>query len=327
MSKQEKQATEVLNRLVCVNLDIHIFYGRRQLKLEDLKGVRQKQVPPKELASLGSKRICDGDEIQRFLTVKRRAERACDQVAMRFLGAYACAESKIADLRTKLDEYVAEFEALKRSFIDRYDEIVATWKEKNPQWKALIEASQVPKDVIQHRLGFDYQVFRVAEVAEAFGTDDGTLVGGLSRAANSLSEQLFAETAELARECYEESFVGRDRVSQRSMRPIHAMIEKLDSLSFIDERIGPVVRRIRKSIAVLPSEGWLVGNDLNAVQWLLSLMSDAKKLQAYGAAVLDGRTDDVADAMLPQQVEICPPLLQTEKREEKATKVVAGAFF
>lgn len=320
----EKQKTGVLNRLICINLDIHIFSGRKQLRLKDLKDVRESQVPPRELASLGSKRICDGEEIQKFLTVKRRAERACEQIATRFLGAYACAESKIDELRAKLDECATEFSALKTSFLDRYADIIGDWKSRNPQWADLIESSQVPKDVVAERLGFDYQVFRIAEVASGLGTKDQAINSGLHRAASGLAGQLFGEVAEMASETYEDSFKGRDKVSQRSLKPIRAMLEKLDSLSFIDERMGPIVRRIRKSLDELPKTGVLQGNDLNAVQWLLALMSDADKMQEYGEAVLSGVQADVADAMLPQPVDIAAPSTPLIERQDKPA--LSGCF-
>lgn len=328
------QKSGVLNQIVCVNLDIHLFYGRKQLRLEDLKNVSNDQVPPPELASLGSKRICDGDEIQKFIAIKRKAERECEKVAARFLGAYASSEVKIPELVAKLNEYAEEFKTLKRSFLDRYDDIIKSWKKKNPEWSALIDRSQTPKSAIERQLRFDYQIFRVAEVAGLLVVGAQCDVrAGLNRAASGLAGQLFYEVARDAEEAYEASYRGRESVTRRALRPIQAALDKLDSLSFLDERVSPVMRRIKKCLADLPKTGPIEGNDLNALFWLMALLSDASKMQDYGQAVLDGVADDVETAtpatgdllkeVAPQAVEITP---SPEETTEKLP-AVAGHFF
>ncbi len=328
------QQSGVLNQIVCVNLDIHLFYGRKQLHLEDLKNVSNDQVPPRELASLGSKRICDGDEIQKFLTLKRKAERACEQVAARFLGAYATSEAKIRDLTATLNQYSDEFKALKASFLDRYEDIIRSWKQKNPEWKSLIERNQTPKSEIERRLRFDYQVFRVTEVAGLMGMKgEEDIRAGLNRAAVGLAGQLFHEVAKDAEYAYENSFRGRDSVTRRALLPINSGLEKLDSLSFIDERIGPVMRRIKKCLADLPKSGPIEGNDLNALLWLMTMLSDSRMMQEYGQSVLDGAVNE-NDSQIPvtgdllkdagnQAIEISPP----ENPVEVERPVIVGTYF
>jgi len=48
---------QVLDRLVAVNLDVRIWSGRKKLTAEDLS--LGTDVPPEDLVSLGSKRVCD----------------------------------------------------------------------------------------------------------------------------------------------------------------------------------------------------------------------------------------------------------------------------
>jgi hypothetical protein len=51
----------VLDRLVAVHLDVRIWSGRKKLTAEDLS--LGAEVPPEDLVSLGSKRICDPEAI------------------------------------------------------------------------------------------------------------------------------------------------------------------------------------------------------------------------------------------------------------------------
>lgn len=57
----------VLDQLLVVNLDAHIWSASRKLLPEDLGNT---ELPPDELASLGSKKICNPEEMNIFKTLK-----------------------------------------------------------------------------------------------------------------------------------------------------------------------------------------------------------------------------------------------------------------
>ena len=69
--------------LVCVMLDVHIWSGRRHLEKTDLIHANPefRKLPEKELANLGSVKICDPDDIKKFQKVKGKAERALKRAA------------------------------------------------------------------------------------------------------------------------------------------------------------------------------------------------------------------------------------------------------
>ena len=73
--------TQVLDRLVAVNLDVRIWSGRKKLTAEDLS--LGADVPPEDLVSLGSKRVCDPEAIKVFHRLKQQAERICLTGGMR----------------------------------------------------------------------------------------------------------------------------------------------------------------------------------------------------------------------------------------------------
>ena len=89
--------SKVLQGLVLVHLSFSVWSGKKKLRPEDLKGAN---LPPDKLASLGSKRIFDPDALKVFATLKRQAERACEEVGVRFLGGYAIPEEKLAPTTT-----------------------------------------------------------------------------------------------------------------------------------------------------------------------------------------------------------------------------------
>ena len=79
---------EILSKLVVVSLSISLWTGRKKLSPEDL-GLDFSKLPPEKLATLGSKKICDPEKLAVFSALKRRAERQCEAVGVRFLGGYA----------------------------------------------------------------------------------------------------------------------------------------------------------------------------------------------------------------------------------------------
>ena len=82
----------ITDQLTLVVLDIRIWSGRKKLRPEDLK--LGTEVPPADLVSLGSKRICNPKALTVFSRKKKAAERACLIVGTRFLGGFAIARDQ-----------------------------------------------------------------------------------------------------------------------------------------------------------------------------------------------------------------------------------------
>ena len=60
----------ILDNLLALNLNVSLWSARRKMSQEDLGGA---ELPPEDLASLGSKRIADPENLKVFGTLKARA--------------------------------------------------------------------------------------------------------------------------------------------------------------------------------------------------------------------------------------------------------------
>lgn len=60
----------ILDSLLALNLNISVWSARKKMCLEDFGGA---ELPPEDLASLGSKRIADPGSLKIFTTLKARA--------------------------------------------------------------------------------------------------------------------------------------------------------------------------------------------------------------------------------------------------------------
>ena len=130
----------ILDNLLALNLDISLWSARKKMTVEDFGGA---ELPPEDLASLGSKRIADPSSLKIFSTLKARAFSFLDRHGVRFMSGWAIPEEKagaiIQELVTIRDEFLREKEA----FLADYDESVKAWIDKHSQWSEIIRGSTV----------------------------------------------------------------------------------------------------------------------------------------------------------------------------------------
>lgn len=268
--------TQVLNQVVCFFLDIHLWTGRKKLRPEDLK-VTAGELPPEKLASLGSKKICDPSELAVFGSLKKRAERACTAVGVRFLGGYAVPEDASDQLAFELEEIKREFDKAKSNFVSQYEEALETWIADNSEWASIIRAAIEPVSTVKRRLSYGVQAFKI----EAPGDDQASaLTAGLETKVGNLGDRLLFEVARDAEKVWENSFRGRDAVTQKALRPIRSLLEKLRGLAFLDGRVGHIIARVEKGLSALPQNGPIEDQDFNALCGIVLMLADPDGVKA-----------------------------------------------
>ena len=112
--------TQITDRLTLVMLSISIWSGRKKLRPEDLH-LSDGEIPPEDLVSLGSKRVCDPDALKAFHRIKQSAERACLRVGTRFLGGFAVPHEQAEALAEQLETLKLQFEVETGLFLADYD--------------------------------------------------------------------------------------------------------------------------------------------------------------------------------------------------------------
>lgn len=105
----------VLDRLMVVNLDVHIWSASRKLDPHDLGNT---ELPPEELASLGSKKVCNPEELNIFRTLKTRAESILRQTGVRFLCGWAIPDEKLVEIDNALAVIRDDFNNAKEDFLN-----------------------------------------------------------------------------------------------------------------------------------------------------------------------------------------------------------------
>ena len=125
-------------------------------------------------------------------------------------------------------------------------------------------------------------------------TPEEVLANGLAEEVNSLYGQLCHEVRVSARRAYESKFAGKKEVSQKTLRPIKIIREKLVGLFFLDPSIAETIQSIDDTMNRMPTCGAIKGPDLNMVAGLVGsqLANMGRDLPQLQESETEGNDDE-----------------------------------
>lgn len=273
----------VLENLEVIKLNVTIWSARKKLREEDLILADGSKLPPDELASLGSMRLVGREHLKAFDTLKSRAEALCLKFGTRFLGGFAVPTGTAAALATELNDIRVAFEAARQKFLGSYEEAVNDWVGRYPDFAAAIRGHIDSVDAVGGKIGFDYCVFRVSpSEPPASRSKADALAQGLERSVEKMGGGLFGEIAREADDLLKDSLLGKDQVTRKALSPLKRMRDKLDGLSFLDYRVGPLVDTLDGLLRSIPPKGLLEGEVLQRILTVALLLSDPDRMRLHG---------------------------------------------
>lgn len=280
--------------LICVTLDVHLWSGRKRLRKEKLleKNPEFKNLPPESLATLGSIKIADPDDLAPFMRIKREAEKQLLVNGLPLLGTIGIPEAKLESVFKKLTVLQKEFEDLRTQLHRDYETRVQEWRDKdeNKGWSHLINDIPTP-EYVAGRLAFGFHLCRVSapsvEDASPINEHYGRQVGGLKG-------ELFADAAREARLLMERYLTGnvdgairkRDKITQKTIGPLRRVAEKLRSFSFLDPTVGPMAQVVEHCLSLLPHEGPIEGIHLTHIWSLARTLANEKAAEEAAAIAM-----------------------------------------
>ncbi len=282
------------------------YGGRKKLEVSDLRLPAGTELPPAEVASLGSRKLVDAKVIRHHQQPRDRAHAACQRVGVKFRrGVYFVPKDRLDDLCAELDTQVAEHRVRADDLRRHVADYVEAFAADHPRWADAIRRGAPKGDELS--LSADYLVLPF-EVVEGHGHEH------LEASARKVSQTLFDEIALDASAFVRESIEGRsaaDGVTQKALRPIRRMRDKLDGLAFLDSRVRPMVDAIDTTLETLPKTGKIQNRDFVALWALAQAMSDSDRLASLqhglqyatdpmfasaAMTVVDDTEEDVAEA-------------------------------
>lgn len=301
-----KVIQEITGNLVLITLEVHIWSGRQRLEKEDLIRANPafRQLPERELASLGSVKLCDPEDLKQFHTIKGKAERALKRRGLRLAGARAVPADEHQAAVDELVPLQVEFTTLANNFVAAFEQRVSDWKMKhtlaNPAWANLF--SSVPTAMhVAGRLSFDFHEVKASAPADA---SKPHLNERFENQVRGLKGELLDEVAEeadtLINDCLmaqrnDGSTQQREYVTQKTLGPLKRAAAKLNSFRFIDSLIGPLADLIDEVLRSLPPSGRIDGVGLMKLWSLARMLSDPK--QAVDVAELAQAGSSASDLL------------------------------
>lgn len=268
----------VLDSLIAINLAISLWSARKKMQAEDFGGA---ELPPDDIASLGSKKIADPERLRIFSTLKSRAFSFLDRHGVRFMSGWAIPETKVSMIVAELIDIRDAFMQAKEDFLADYDEGIQEWVGRHKQWGDIIRNSTVSSDYVRSRIGFTWNLFKVEPVPAH--------VSDLQDEVANLGGTLFQEIAKSADDIWKRVYEGKAEVTHKALSPLKTLHSKLHGLALIDPHVRPAADLIQTALDMTPTrKGNITGTDLLMLQGVVSMLRNPKLLYDNSQKILDG---------------------------------------
>lgn len=284
MSKTQITSVES-NQLVCVILDIHLWSGRQAIKREHLvaaSGATLHNLPPKDLASMGSVKICDPERVRIFARLKNQAINVLEENGLPILGAIGIPADRFDEADAKLRAIGQQFNDEASKLLQDYDTVVAAWRkawsDKNPGNEHLLNRIPDAQSVFG-KLSFDFHAFAISP-PKAVGDSiaNKAFAKQITGLKGALLEDARAEASDLMTKYLVSNEGGvvkpREHITQKTLRPLKRILEKMRSFMFVDPSISPLADMLDNTISALPKEGQVSGAGLMSIWAITKLLAD-----------------------------------------------------
>lgn len=250
--KQPKNIS-IIEKTVIVNILFSKASGRKKMQASDL-GLRDDQLPPDQVATLGSKTTINPKTLKVFSTLKRRADRLCDVAGVKLSATtYAIPETRLASFCVEMDKIINEYETEIFNFINKYDHEVKEWvaeiSASNALWGNVIQNAINSAELMIGKFCADYDIYKLSTQVET-AEEKLRLNKQSLKISNGMKETVYKDITKLLK-----TFQDTPRIKAKSVHSaINKILEKVDGLTFVDPRYFEIKNLIQKTIHFLPVE-------------------------------------------------------------------------
>lgn len=298
--------------LVCVTLEVHLWSGRKRLRKEQLiaKNKEFENLPPATLATLGSIKICDTDDLAPFNAMKREAEKLLSINGLPLLGTIGIPEGKLDNVFKGLALIQTKFNDKRDTFFNRFDRAVEDWRNQpeNAEWSNLIHDIPSPEQAAG-KMSFGFHLCRVSAPSTDEFSDANQMY---AKQMTGLKGELFADAAKEAEVLISKYLTGkstggvvqkRQKVTWKTLRPLKRIGEKFTSFAFLDPTCEPMADMIDHVLGLLPDDGPIEGAHLMHIWTLAQALSNPQKAIALAQMAFEAESSsDAFESLLGSRV-------------------------
>jgi len=298
---------EVLNeKITLVSVNISTFSGYRRATREHIASLGG-LLPNCAAITEGSIKVFPCDGTKALQTVRRSVFRKLQAQGIRALGSqnvFAVLTDELAVIEKEIAEAKDEFTSEKATLRSQYDNIFEAHVAANVQAETIIRSLKVDRNDAIARCRFSINVFKISPFVREGESEVESVEGIVRGLARQLYEEISGEMEKLSRN----DAVIRQKVGQKTLRPIKTAVAKMIKLSFLDSSFDGAITLVADTLKVLPSEGYIQGQDYLRLVKLIDVMSDADELLNAASKVKNG--------VLPGEVLFPPVVVQAPVEEE-----------
>ena len=264
---------KITDNLVLITLDLDIWSGQSRLNPEDFR-IIQGELPPKDLANLGNKKLVPPKDLRSFNRIKTAARRLLFDHGRGFLGGYAIPKDRQEYVEKRLDGLKAEFDSEVERFLNRYTESVQKWADSHPYYGEAIRQSAPGVEDIRTRFKLDWQTLEIVPADEESDKK-------LQEKAGGLSSGLFQEIVERAQKFATDNLAGRQEANPTTLKSLNKLREKVAGLAFLDGKFEEIVDLLDHAISQYPASGPLKGESFSQVLAVSLVLGDENRFLQY----------------------------------------------
>lgn len=281
---------ETLDQTVWIHINYRTWQGKKTLTRAEVSKYATDDIPPEDLITPGSKAIADPEKLKAISSLGKKINRECEKVCLKAFGSYGTSLEASEVLLAKLEIYKQEHEVLVSDYLDSYEQSNDEWISEHPQWADWLRHSMLDRKDIEFRFKFEAQAYKISS-----GGESALLNDGLQKEQSGLLGTLFREIERMADSAWETSFQNKEKTSQKALRPIHTILNKLETLSYIDGKVSVIVRRVKDVLDAMPKAGFIEGADLSSACGLLNLLSSSNRMIAFASQAHDAMLNPTVD--------------------------------
>ena len=300
-------------KITLISLSIGLWSGYRRATREHIAQLGG-SLPDCGAITEGSIKVFPNEGTKSLQTVRRAAFRKLQAHGVRALGSqniFAVLTDDLPEIEKEMAESRDEFEVERSQLESNYEQLFEAHVAQNPLAEAIIRSLKVDGQTVVSRCRFHSDTFKISPLVREGETEEEGVEGIVRGLGRQLYEEISGEMEKLLKN---EAFV-RQRVGQKTLRPIKACVKKMQKLSFLDGSIAGAVALISDTLSALPTEGYIESQPFKLLEKLVEVMSETDALLNAASKVANGVP--ACDVLFPPT-----PLLVQEAATVEETEVV-----
>lgn len=220
----------ILSQSAFIQINISTWTGRAKLQLADLN-VSASDLPPEDLASLGTKKLTDPKALRPFSKVKTRVTRLMGQYAIKFMGGWLIDPQYIPAVEAELLRLQQEFQDATHTFVSSYEDELDQWCAQHPDWDSIIRSAAPQVLEVERRFRFRWQTFQIQPTADTAGGE------ALEQDASAVCDEVVRQLAQDIATVLHETFEGRSDsapITAKTWGSLTALTEKCDRVGLFN---------------------------------------------------------------------------------------------